>query len=481
VAIKNLFTFSDDVYGKEITIVRTINGNSGASSYKLKNEAGRVISTSRQDLNKLTLCLNIQVENPVLILNQDAARSFLKECDPKKLYTLFLKATQIEAIIDKLHSCLKCASSSKSQLEHLDRSIKALEGEIVVIKEKHEKLQSVARLRDNIIGYKNELEWLKVAKVEKELQEAQTQLAKKREQLAKINDLVKNKNKIDKELKEKIRDYGTEFAALSTVVGEKDEVTETCRNDYDAKQNELSSAENIYRGNAEKIKLQQQNLQQLEADIAERAENPQNVDNMRKENEAKIQALEKKKEDVALMLENARRDQNQFQETFGDFRDKVENASKHKAREQAEVQKCTGQIRNLQGSSKDSLSVYGPSMSQLIKRIEDMHKKGQFKQLPRGPLGRYIEVPDRRFKSAVENILETSLTSFFVSCDHDRMQLTKVLQGFQEFARLQIITGQFHDQVYDVRNGVVQLDQGMPGRVLLDVIQVRKCIAFQKH
>lgn len=91
--------------------------------------------------------LNIQVENPVLILNQDAARSFLKECDPKKLYQFFLKATQIETIIEKLNSCFQSAANSKSKLEHLNRSCKQMDKEINVIKEKHEKLQSVAKLR----------------------------------------------------------------------------------------------------------------------------------------------------------------------------------------------------------------------------------------------------------------------------------------------------------------------------------------------
>lgn len=98
--------------------------------------------------------LNIQVENPVLILNQDAARSFLKECDPKKLYQFFLKATQIETIIEKLNSCFQSAANSKSKLEHLNRSCKQMDKEINVIKEKHEKLQSVAKLRvRNLINF----------------------------------------------------------------------------------------------------------------------------------------------------------------------------------------------------------------------------------------------------------------------------------------------------------------------------------------
>lgn len=75
----------ENIYGKSIIVVRTIS-NKGATRYSLKTSSGRVVSNARKDLLKLTLCLNIQVDNPVLILNQDAARSFLKECDPHKLY-----------------------------------------------------------------------------------------------------------------------------------------------------------------------------------------------------------------------------------------------------------------------------------------------------------------------------------------------------------------------------------------------------------
>lgn len=39
---------------------------------------------------------NIQVNNPVCILNQDTARNFLHTTDPKKLYDLFLRATRLE-------------------------------------------------------------------------------------------------------------------------------------------------------------------------------------------------------------------------------------------------------------------------------------------------------------------------------------------------------------------------------------------------
>lgn len=430
------------------------------------------------------MCLNIQVENPVLILNQDAARSFLKECDPKKLYSLFLKATQIETIIDKLHACLKTATSSKAQLEHLDRNIGHNEAEILVIKERHEKLQSVARLRQEITNLQNEMCWLKVGEAEKKRNEVQELFTKTQKEVEKVEDFLKNKGKYDKQLKEKIRDLGTEFTNLNEVMRDKVRCADEARDQFEKQKDVLSSVESAHRGLVDKLKVVEQNVIQLQADIDEREKNPLNVGNMRKENEQKIQVLQKKMEDLKLILQNAQRDHSQFSDTLSDSRETCENAKKGFQRVQSSAEGCEAQIRQLQGTKQDKLSAYGYSMSKLVNRIEEMSRKGRFTEMPRGPLGRYIEVPDKKFKICVENILEGSLKSFLVSCDKDRILLTQILKEFPDLASTPIITAAFHHQVYDVRNGVARLN-GRAGRILMDVIKVSdpvvmNCLIDQK-
>lgn len=65
-------------YGDRIIVVRQIS-QSGASAYKLKSGSGHVVSTSRADLLKMILYMNIQVDNPICVMTQDASRSFLRE------------------------------------------------------------------------------------------------------------------------------------------------------------------------------------------------------------------------------------------------------------------------------------------------------------------------------------------------------------------------------------------------------------------
>lgn len=59
---------------------------------------GEVVSSKKEELDRIVSAFNIQVDNPVSLLNQDAARTFLNSTDPHDKYKLFMKATQLEQI-----------------------------------------------------------------------------------------------------------------------------------------------------------------------------------------------------------------------------------------------------------------------------------------------------------------------------------------------------------------------------------------------
>ena len=69
--------YESEIYGDFITITRTI--TQSAATYTIKNEAGGVVSRKVDDLHRILMYHNIQVDNPVFVLNQDSAREFLRE------------------------------------------------------------------------------------------------------------------------------------------------------------------------------------------------------------------------------------------------------------------------------------------------------------------------------------------------------------------------------------------------------------------
>lgn len=397
---------------------------------------------------------------------------------------MFLKATQIESIIDTLHSCLTSSTASKSQLDHLNRSIKHYDNEVCLIKLKQERLQSVDKLRREIVAYKNEFDWLQVSKEEANMANEEAELKKIQATIAEITDLVKHKAKHDRQLKEKVRDYGTEYQRLVAVVEEKDRELQMSRGENETKKCQLSAHENTHRLLVERKQQYVQNIQQLQDAIAERSNNPLNGDTLRKENEMKIELLQKKLQDLTLIQNNARRDLEQFNETYNDIQERLESAKIQHVKTKELLQTCIQKKLQLGGPNKDPLQVYGQSMPKLIKLLEKMYNEHKFTEMPIGPLGRYVEVPEKKYRSAVENILGSLLTSFYVSCDKDRIVLTNVLKQFPEYSRITIITGKFCKKVYDVRNGMVRLNSN-EGRSMLDVMKVSNpdamnCLIDQK-
>lgn len=71
-------SFEPERFGDRIIVIRHIT-TAGTSTYKIQNANGRTLSTSRTDLMKMALYMNIQVDNPICVMTQDATRSFLRE------------------------------------------------------------------------------------------------------------------------------------------------------------------------------------------------------------------------------------------------------------------------------------------------------------------------------------------------------------------------------------------------------------------
>jgi hypothetical protein len=87
VTIKNTGpdAYQPDRYGDSIKIERKISPE-GTGTYNLKHHDSHTVSRSGADLTAILDHFNIQVENPLMILNQDVAREFLTSKAPTDMY-----------------------------------------------------------------------------------------------------------------------------------------------------------------------------------------------------------------------------------------------------------------------------------------------------------------------------------------------------------------------------------------------------------
>lgn len=70
--------FEPQTYGSRIIVVRTILER-GGGHYKILNERGELVSKAKNKLDLILRYFEITVNNPITILTQDCARTFLRE------------------------------------------------------------------------------------------------------------------------------------------------------------------------------------------------------------------------------------------------------------------------------------------------------------------------------------------------------------------------------------------------------------------
>lgn len=184
--------YRPNIYGNRITICRNFTAT-GSSSYKIKSEngtftskfvtinkffliLGEVVATQLREILNITTCLNIQVDNPICILNQDTSRNFLSSSDPKNKFALFMKATRLETLADDYKKTNLNKKEVARILAEKQKNFEKLQDELNFIKKKIDNHRSADSIRDKIKLNQVELLWTKVRDAEEELEKMQEKI-----------------------------------------------------------------------------------------------------------------------------------------------------------------------------------------------------------------------------------------------------------------------------------------------------------------
>ncbi|KAI4467364.1 structural maintenance of chromosomes 56 smc5 smc6 [Holotrichia oblita] len=124
---------------------------------------------------------------------------------------------------------------------------------------------------------------------------------------------------------------------------------------------------------------------------------------------------------------------------------------------EAQIEQITDQINTLKSES-NSLIVYGRDMPEIVNAIHRNEKK--FTHLPRGPLGAFINIRDKKWDVAIEGYIGTGLLrSFTVDNKKDNTVLMEILSKHcTSGQKPMVITSKFFNRVHDIASNLVQAD-----------------------
>lgn len=78
--------YRHDTYGDNIYIERTIT-RSGSNTWKFRSSReGKIHESKKAELDRIRAMFLLDCDQPLTVLTQDAARSFLQQSDAKALY-----------------------------------------------------------------------------------------------------------------------------------------------------------------------------------------------------------------------------------------------------------------------------------------------------------------------------------------------------------------------------------------------------------
>lgn len=151
--------FQPNVYGDTITVERSISLRTGGSNgYKLLDSSGKVQSCSKKDLDAMLDQLNIQVENPVAVLDQEEAKKFLTGKSQDK-YNFFTKATELERIDRSYANVVDNITSLEESKTKVKESLQGKVENVRKLKKEWQQYQQLGKLERKVLDHRVDYAW----------------------------------------------------------------------------------------------------------------------------------------------------------------------------------------------------------------------------------------------------------------------------------------------------------------------------------
>lgn len=472
------FSYDYDIYGKSIIVERTITV-AGTSTYSIKNSNGHVVSTTKSELEKITNHFNIQVDNPVVILNQEVSRNFLNSRNAEDKYHFFFRASNLEALCYRMRTMKEHLDDAKRTKREKEQMLKVTQSEFEKLRKEVKKFNQLKLLKDQIAKLEKELIWTEVIAKEKQLADKKEEFAAEMEKLSHLKDMEQGSEGRAQNLKDELSDVEKKLT-------EHQEKLEEVLSKVDEETDRVTTLKTQSRRYTEDIRQQKQEVETIQRSIdnynktiekeRQKLGDQAKLEDERRKRIDKIQKLETRIKEIESEVKT-------LTEQLIDIKKNQEEKLKRKqvlARERHQFQRANqdhqNRIRELEASKGNNLRIFGQFIPDVNEAIERAFTQGRFKVKPIGPVGRYISLKDPSISTALQASLK-QLTHAYV-CDNfeDSKVLNEILKcTIRSGRKPQVITRKFHSQKFDVSRNKVCHEKYSS---LIDLINVSDPNAF---
>ncbi|XP_022097064.1 structural maintenance of chromosomes protein 6-like [Acanthaster planci] len=468
---RGLDSYKPEVYGSTIIVERRLKAD-GISSYKLRAKDGKVISQKYAELQQIKDQFNIQIDNPMSILNQDTSRNFLHSQDPKDKYSFFLKATQLEQMSNDYANIQQHRDMMQNTLSRKEEILPELQREVFQNEQRFKDLDSIQKLQKKREELLHMSAWAQVAAEEKVLDAMQKELRQEESRTPKFDEKIEASEA-------KVASRETHFRDLQDQLTELGEKIKELQPQHAMAKAEMDKAKRKERDVEKKIRSSQNQSRSLSADkndLQQRISELKNsarrdYEDERKKREAEIQKLQAHIQAQEAQHSTVEQDLKQFISALDRAKEQTYGLKTRDADLKQNIDSKTRRIHHLEAGRKDRLKLYGDFMPNLLNEINKASQRCMFHQKPKGPIGNLLKLKDPRWAIGIEACLKQLLYKFCCHNYHDMNILNQLIARFvpDKKRRPGIIVSAFQGQRYDISQGAVRCEE-YPS--LLDMIDI---------
>eukprot|EP00092_Neocalanus_flemingeri_P032878 GFUD01035757.1.p1 GENE.GFUD01035757.1~~GFUD01035757.1.p1 ORF type:complete len:1072 (-),score=401.60 GFUD01035757.1:161-3376(-) len=471
-------SYKPDLYGESITVRRTVTQSS--STYKILDHMGKVVVEKkvREELDRILMSFNIQVDNPIAVLNQDTAKTFLFKCEPDKLYTFFMRATQLESCKNDYNAAAVEKVQSETFLTEKTKSLPELKRELEKWEKKYQFHMNLNTRRGDVKAKKGELSWAVVRDWEGELEEERKKVEVENRKLPLCERNIEKNGDEEKNMRERKKEVEGEIQSIAkNQEGEETKLREL-KQEFTAK-NEIAKASrkavNVLKRNQETIEKEKtalsEEIERLRATGTAEYEEKHRV---------RVEQIRKTEEMVAALGAQSETSSNHLNHLQANSREtevRVMQLKADKQREWGKAMKTQQELEALKKGGKNKLAAFGPWMPKVVTEI---NKNKKFRSPPIGPLGAHINVKEgtsENIAKAIEGELGGLMHSFLVSCSQDQKELFNLFSKLGLPQKPSIFTCPFTESRHDIQAKRVDTDM-FP--VLIDYVDIEDSNVFNR-
>ncbi|KAM6961221.1 structural maintenance of chromosomes protein 6 [Aplochiton taeniatus] len=454
--------YKRDVYGDCISIEQRISSD-GCRTCKLKSQLGQLVSNKKEELTSILDHFNIQVDNPVSILNQEMSKQFLHSKSESDKYKFFMKATLLDQMKRDYIHIKHTKAVTREQLERQEECLKDLKQEFLQKKERYDNLSSLGEMKSSLEDLKKKMAWCLVREKERMVAQLQDDIAKEENCHKHKDDLHICQSKlmlIEKswqDIQQKLNSQKEEQDSMTQLSLKLKEEVKAASKAHKA-QEVLYTLTVVYFRAFNKQKQSEKELGLLQERVNKiNKGGSANNESERTKRLRRISALreqQEKHEKTCAELNQEIKDQQQSLFKGKEEMDKLrlEEKNIHVAFESKMKRK-----NQLKASRSNKLKRFGDNMPELLDAIDKAYTKGRFIKKPMGPIGACINLKDPTLAVAVESCLRSFMKTFCCDNYQDECVLQAVMSHhFLKGNRPQIIVTPFSDKVYNMQGRGVQ-------------------------